>query len=64
MEHESRRIGKIADFSKHKDWAILDSSGSPLVKAEAEGANRDIYKVFMSPSNRQARKYLRDVVAK
>jgi uncharacterized lipoprotein YddW (UPF0748 family) len=49
-------------FSKHKDWAILDSSGSPLVKAEAEGANRDIYKVFISPSNKQARKYLRDVV--
>jgi uncharacterized lipoprotein YddW (UPF0748 family) len=49
-------------FSKHKDWAILDSSVSPFVKAEAEGANRDIYKVFLSPSNKQARKYLRDVV--
>jgi uncharacterized lipoprotein YddW (UPF0748 family) len=50
-------------FSRHKDWAILDSNGSPLVRAEAEGANRDIFKVFLSPSNEQARKYLREVVA-
>lgn len=50
-------------FSKHPDWAMLDRSSSPLVVAEAEGANRDIYKVFMSPSNKQVRKYLREIVA-
>ncbi len=49
-------------FSKHPDWAMLDKSGSPLVKVEAEGANRDIYKVFMSPSNKETKKYLRRVV--
>jgi uncharacterized lipoprotein YddW (UPF0748 family) len=41
---------------------MLNAEGSPLVVAEAEGANRDIYKVFISPSNREVRKYLRDVV--
>lgn len=50
-------------FSKHKDWAILDRDGSPFVKSEAEGAKRDIYKVFLSPSNKDARKYLFAVVA-
>lgn len=50
-------------FAKHKDWAILDSNGSPFVKSEAEGANREILKVFMSPSNVEARKYLFAVVA-
>lgn len=49
-------------FSKHADWAMLDAKGSPLVVSEAEGANRDIFKVFMSPSNAEVRKYLRDVV--
>lgn len=55
-------IEKSPIFSKHPDWAILDSAGSPLVKSEAEGANRDVYKVFMSPSNPEVRKYLRAVV--
>lgn len=50
-------------FSKHSDWAMLDKNGSPLVKTEAEGANRDIYKVFVSPSNAEVRKYLREIVA-
>jgi uncharacterized lipoprotein YddW (UPF0748 family) len=49
-------------FSKHPDWAMLDKNGSPLVKAEAEGANRDIYKVFISPSNKEVRVYLRRIV--
>lgn len=49
-------------FSKHKDWAILDSKGSPFVVAEAEGAKRDIYKVFMSPSNPAVRKFLGEIV--
>lgn len=56
-------LEKSPIFSQHKDWAILDSNGSPFVRAEAEGANRDIFKVFLSPSNEQARKYLREVVA-
>jgi uncharacterized lipoprotein YddW (UPF0748 family) len=49
-------------FSRYPAWAILDKTGSPLVKSEAEGASRDIFKVFVSPSNREARKYLRAVV--
>ncbi|MEP7039711.1 MAG: family 10 glycosylhydrolase [Acidobacteriota bacterium] len=49
-------------FSKHKDWSALDAKGSPLVVTEAEGANRDIYKVFMSPSNEEVRKFLREIV--
>ncbi len=49
-------------FSKHPDWAMLDKSRSPLVKAEAEGANRDVYKVFVSPSNKEVREYLRRIV--
>ena len=56
-------LEKSPIFSANPDWAILNSSGSPLVKSEAEGANRDIYKVFMSPSNPGVRKYLRGVVA-
>jgi uncharacterized lipoprotein YddW (UPF0748 family) len=56
-------LEKSPIFAKHPDWAILDASGSPLVKSEAEGANRDIYKVFISPSNPAARKYLRTVVS-
>ncbi len=55
-------VEKSPIFSKHADWAMLDVKGSPLVISEAEGANRDIYKVFMSPSNAEVRKYLRDVV--
>lgn len=56
-------LEKSPIFAKHPDWAILDASGSPLVKSEAEGANRDIYKVFISPSNPAVRKYLRSVVS-
>jgi uncharacterized lipoprotein YddW (UPF0748 family) len=55
-------LEKSPIFSKHPDWTMLNAEGSPLVVAEAEGANRDIFKVFMSPSNREVRKYLRDVV--
>jgi uncharacterized lipoprotein YddW (UPF0748 family) len=55
-------LEKSPIFSKHPEWAMYDVKGSPLVKAEAEGANRDIFKVFMSPSNAKVRKYLRDVV--
>ena len=50
-------------FSRHPDWAILDASGSPLVKSEAEGAKRDIYKIFISPANPSVRKYLRQIVS-
>lgn len=50
-------------FSAHPEWMMLDAKGSPLVKTEAEGVNRDIYKVFISPSNKEVRKYLRNVVA-
>jgi uncharacterized lipoprotein YddW (UPF0748 family) len=55
-------LEKSPIFSKHPDWAMLDASGSPLVKLEAEGANRDIFKVFMSPSNKKVRKHLRKIV--
>lgn len=56
-------LEKSPIFAKHPDWAILDATGSPLVKSEAEGANRDIYKIFISPSNPAVRKYLRGVVS-
>jgi uncharacterized lipoprotein YddW (UPF0748 family) len=49
-------------FSRHPEWMMLDVTGSPLVKSEAEGANRDIYKVFMSPSHEGVGKLLRLVV--
>jgi len=55
-------LEKSPIFKQFPEWAMLDKSGSPLVKAEAEGANRDIYKVFMSPSNPSVRKFLRQVV--
>ncbi len=55
-------LDKSPIFSKHADWAMLDAKGSPLVVSEAEGANRDVFKVFMSPSNAEVRRYLRDVV--
>lgn len=55
-------LSKSPIFSKHPDWAALDAKGSPLVKSEAEGTNRDIYKVFLSPSNLQARRYLENIV--
>jgi uncharacterized lipoprotein YddW (UPF0748 family) len=55
-------VEKSPIFSKHPEWVMFDVKGSPLVRVEAEGANRDIFKVFMSPSNQEVRKYLRDVV--
>jgi uncharacterized lipoprotein YddW (UPF0748 family) len=55
-------LEKSPIFSKHPDWAVLDLNGSPFVKAEAEGANKDIYKVFLSPANPEVRKYLQAVV--
>ena len=50
-------------FGQHPEWAQLDVNGSPFVKSEAEGANLDIYKVFLSPSNPQVRRFLRQVVS-
>ncbi|MBK8148468.1 MAG: family 10 glycosylhydrolase [Acidobacteria bacterium] len=55
-------------FSKFPEWMALDINGSPLVKSEAEGANREVDKVFMSPSNAGVRRLLvnvmREMVAK
>jgi uncharacterized lipoprotein YddW (UPF0748 family) len=48
-------------FSKKPDWMALDVNGSPLVKSEAEGANREIDKVFLSPSNAGVRQLLLNV---
>ena len=45
-------------FSKYPTWMVLDINGSNLVRSEAEGENRDIYKVFMSPSNTGVRSLL------
>jgi uncharacterized lipoprotein YddW (UPF0748 family) len=55
-------LEKSPIFKQYPEWAQLDVNGSPLVKSEAEGANRDIYKVFLAPSNPQVRKFLRQVV--
>lgn len=49
-------------FSKFPEMMVLDKSGSPLVRSEAEGENRDIYKVFMSPSHPTTRRLLRQAV--
>lgn len=49
-------------FAKNPEWMVLDASGSPLVRSEAEGANRDIDKVFMSPSHAGVRKLLVEVM--
>lgn len=55
-------------FSKYPEWMALDVNGSPLVKSEAEGANREVDKVFMSPSHSGVRRLLvsvmRELVAK
>ena len=45
-------------FSKYPEWMVLDINGSNLVRSEAEGEHRDIYKVFMSPSNTGVRSLL------
>lgn len=55
-------LEKSPIFRQYPEWAMLDKNSSPLVVSEAEGANRDIYKVFMSPSNPQVRKFLRQIV--
>lgn len=44
-------VSKSPIFSKYPEWMVRDINGSELVRSEAEGANRDIYKVFMSPSH-------------
>lgn len=51
-------VSKSPIFAKYPEWMILDNTGSHLVRSEAEGANRDIYKVFMSPSHAGVRKLL------
>jgi len=55
-------LEKSPIFKQFPEWAILDVKGSPLVKAEAEGANRDIFKVFVSPSHPLVRKFLAQIV--
>jgi uncharacterized lipoprotein YddW (UPF0748 family) len=49
-------------FAKHPEWMVLDQNNSPNVVSEAEGANREIYKVFLSPSNKEARKFLENII--
>ena len=56
-------LEKSPIFKQFPEWAMLDVNGSPFVKSEAEGANRDVYKVFMSPSHPPVRKFLCQVVA-
>lgn len=56
-------LDKSPIFKKFPEWAMLDKSGSPFVKSEAEGAKRDIFKVFLSPANPQVRKFLQQIVA-
>ena len=51
-------VSRSPIFSRHPDWLALDASGSPLVRAEAEGPNREISKVLMSPSHRGVRSFL------
>jgi uncharacterized lipoprotein YddW (UPF0748 family) len=61
-------VSKSPIFSKYPEWMVLDNKGSELVRSEAEGANRDVFKVFMSPSHSGVRKLLvavmREMVAK
>jgi uncharacterized lipoprotein YddW (UPF0748 family) len=45
-------------FGTHSEWLALDKSGSPLVSAEAEGAGKEIKKVFMSPSHPGVQRFL------
>lgn len=49
-------------FSKFPELMLLDRGGSPLVRSEAEGEKRDIFKIFMSPSHPTTRKLLRQAV--
>ncbi len=51
-------VSKSPIFSKYPEWMVLDNKGSELVRSEAEGANRDVFKVFMSPSHAGVRKLL------
>lgn len=55
-------VSKSPIFSRHPDWLALDNTGSPLVHAEAEGANKEIDKVFMSPSHAGVRAFLKNLV--
>lgn len=55
-------LEKSPIFKQFPEWAMLDVNDSPLVTSEAEGEKRDIFKVFMSPSNPQVRKFLRQIV--
>lgn len=45
-------------FGAHPEWLALDAKGSPLVRAEAEGAHHEVSKIFMSPSNKEVRAFL------
>lgn len=49
-------------FSKFPEIMMLDRTGSPLVRSEAEGEKQDIFKVFMSPSHPTTRKLLKQAV--
>jgi uncharacterized lipoprotein YddW (UPF0748 family) len=54
-------LGDVANspiFGPHPEWLALDASGSPLVRAEPEGARGEISKLFMSPSHRGVRAFL------
>ena len=55
-------VTKSPIFSKHPEWMVLDQNDSPNVVSEAEGVNKDIYKVFLSPSNKEARKFLENII--
>ena len=55
-------ISKSPIFSAHPDWAALDQTNSPYIKSEAEGAKREIFKVFLSPSNPAARRFLENII--
>jgi uncharacterized lipoprotein YddW (UPF0748 family) len=49
-------------LAKHPDWLQLDKNGSPLVESEAEGAQREFKKVFVSPSHPEVRAFLRQAL--
>lgn len=55
-------VTKSPIFSKHPDWLALDERNSPLVQAEAEGTNKEIAKVFLSPSHQGVRRFLVSLV--
>ena len=55
-------VSRSPIFGAHPEWLALDAKGSPLVRAEAEGAQGEISKVFMSPSHQGVRKFLIELV--